>query len=283
MSACAWLEKQGVYVTYLGVDTTGIVQPDDLLSAISKETFLVSIMTANNETGSVQPIAQLAHICRHHGITFHTDATQAVGKVSVDVEELGVDLLTLSAHKINGPKGIGALYMRKGIALAPLIHGGKQEDGLRAGTENVAGIVGIGKAADLAVQRLPEMKRITKLRDRLERGILEIVPEARLNGNSNKRLPNTLNMSLPGMRGESIVIAMDQQGVSFSSGSACRSGSPKPSHALLAMGLSVEEAHCAIRLSLGIFNTEDEIDRALSLFRKVLQNAGSAVRFVPCR
>jgi cysteine sulfinate desulfinase/cysteine desulfurase-like protein len=240
-------------------------------------------MTANNETGAIQPISELADICRHHGIPFHTDATQAIGKINVDVDDSGIDLLTLSGHKINGPKGIGALYIRKGVTLVPLVHGGKQEGGLRAGTENVAGIVGLGKAAELAVQRLTEMERVTVLRDRLERGIREIVPEAKLNGNSHKRLPNTLNIYLPGVRGESVVIAMDQQGVSFSSGSACRSGSPKPSHALLAMGLSDEEAHCAIRLSLGIFNTEEEIDRTIDIFEKVLKNAGLTVRFVPCR
>jgi len=283
LSACAWLEKQGATVTYLPVDNTGMVQPQDLASAITKDTFLVSIMTANNETGSIQPVSELSAICRRQGIPFHTDATQAIGKIPVDVEESGVDLLTLSGHKINGPKGVGALYIRKGIVLDPLIHGGKQEDGLRAGTENAGGIVGLGKAAELAVQRLPGMKRVAQLRDRLEKGIREIVPEARVNGNIRSRLPNTLNISLPGLRGESVVIAMDRQGVSFSSGSACKSGSPKPSHALLAMGLTSEEAHCSIRLSLGIFNTENEIDQTVSLLRKVVQNAGSAVRFVPCR
>jgi cysteine sulfinate desulfinase/cysteine desulfurase-like protein len=260
-----------------------MVQPEDLLSAITNNTCLVSIMTANNETGTLQPISELADICRHHGIPFHTDATQAIGKINIDIAALGVDLLTLSGHKINGPKGIGALYIRKGVSLDPLVHGGKQEDGLRAGTENVAGIVGLGKAAELAVKRLPETGRVKTLRDRLENGIIEIVPEAKLNGNTHKRLPNTLNISLPGVRGESLVIAMDQEGISFSSGSACRSGSPKPSHALLAMGLSDEAAHCAIRLSLGIFNTEEEIDQTIYLFKKVLKDAGTTVRFVPCR
>ena len=199
------------------------------------------------------------------------------------MDESGVDLLTLSGHKINGPKGTGALYIRKGITLAPLLHGGNQEGGLRSGTENVAGIAGIGKAAELAGQRLPEMERVALLRDRLERGIRKIAPEATLNGSSQNRLPNTLNISLPGLRGESVVIAMDQQGVSFSSGSACRSGSPKPSHALLAMGLSEEKAHCSIRLSLGILTTDEEIDRTIDILETVLKNAGSTVRFVPCR
>lgn len=283
LKACAWLEKKGARVTYLNVDTAGMVRPGDLLSAITENTCLVSVMTANNETGTIQPVSELADICRQRGVPFHTDATQAVGKIPVDVNELGVDLLTLSGHKINGPKGIGALYIRKGAALVPLVHGGKQEDGLRAGTENVSGIAGLGKAAELAAQRLPEMKRVAMLRDRLEQGIREIAPEATLNGSAHTRLPNTLNMSLPGVRGESLVIAMDRQGVSFSSGSACRSGSPRPSHALLAMGLSDEEAHCAVRLSLGILTTKEEIDRTISLLNNVLKNAGTSVRFVPCR
>jgi cysteine desulfurase NifS len=283
LAACKWLEERGVRVTYLGVDSTGIVHPDDLLPAITEKTSLVSIMAANNETGVIQPISEMAAICRHHGIPFHIDATQAIGKINIDVENSGIDLLTLSGHKINGPKGIGALYIRKDIMLDPLIHGGKQESGLRAGTENVAGIAGLGKAAERAVQILPGMKRVEKLRDRLERGIREIVPEVKLNGSRHKRLSNTLNISVPGIRGESLVIAMDQQGVSFSSGSACRAGSPKPSHALIAMGLSDEEAHCAIRLSLGIFNTEEEIDRTIDIFEKVINNAGAEVKFVPCR
>jgi len=283
LAACSWLEKKGVHITYLGVDEAGRVKPEDLASAISEKTCLVSIMSANNETGSVQPLAELADICRKHSVPFHTDATQAIGKINVDVDNPGVDLMTLSGHKFHGPKGIGALYIRKGIYPDPLIHGGRQEGGLRAGTENVIGIVGLGKAAELAVQRMPQMAAVRVLRERLESGLKKIVPDAILNGHMNARLPNTLNMSLPGVRGESLVMAMDQQGVSFSSGSACRSGSPKPSYALLAMGLSEEEAHCSIRLSLGIENTEKEIDRTIMLFEKVLINAGTAVRFVPCR
>jgi cysteine sulfinate desulfinase/cysteine desulfurase-like protein len=189
----------------------------------------------------------------------------------------------MSAHKLYGPKGVGALYIRKGIVLEPIMHGGKQEGELRAGTENVIGIVGFGKAAELAVQRLPEMDRIRKLRDRLGKGIKELIPEAKLNGHKKERLPNTLNMCLPGLRGESIVLALDQKGVSLSSGSACRSGSPKPSHALLAMGLSEEEAHCSIRLSLGLGNTIEGIDRTISVFEEVIRDASSTVRFVPCR
>lgn len=283
LSVCRWLEQQGYPLTWLGVDKTGRVRPEDLSAALTGKTCLVSIMTANNETGSIQPVAELAEICRKHGVPFHTDATQAVGKINVDVDEFGADLMTLSGHKLHGPKGIGALYIRKGIRLEPLIHGGKQEGGVRAGTENVLGIVGLGKAAELALQNLPKMRDIMSLRDSLERGLQEIVPDAKVNGHRQHRLPNTLNITLPGVRGESLVMEMDHRGVSFSSGSACRSGSPKPSHALLAMGLSEEEAHCSIRLSLGIENTNEEMKRTLYLFEKVLNHAGTTVRFVPCR
>ncbi|GBD97400.1 MAG TPA: aminotransferase class V-fold PLP-dependent enzyme [Nitrospirae bacterium] len=283
LAACAWLEKYGFQITRLDVDETGTLNPGELESAINGKTCLVSIMLANNETGSLQPVAEMARICRQRGVLFHTDATQAAGKIPLDVGELGVDLLTLSGHKLYGPKGVGALYVRKGVRLEPLIHGGKQEGSLRAGTENSIGIAGLGKAAELAIQRLPEMKRIRALRDKLEKGIRELFPEAGLNGKESERLPNTLNICLPGLRGESIVMAMDQKGIALSSGSACRSGSPKPSHALLAMGLSEEEAHCSIRLSLGLQNTEEEIERTVSIFKQVIKEAGSTVRFVPCR
>lgn len=283
LSVCSWLERCGFEITYLQVDGTGRVNPEDLVREIKETTCLVSIMTANNETGSINPIHELAQICRQRSVPFHSDATQAIGKIHVDVEDLEVDLLTLSAHKLYGPKGVGALFMRKGMSLEPLIHGGKQEWAYRAGTENVPGIVGLGKAAELAAQRLPDMDNVCILRDRLEQGIRDLVPGARLNGHVRERLPNTLNMFLPGMRGESVVMAMDQEGVAFSSGSACRSGSPRPSHTLLAMGLSDEEAHCSIRLSLGRENTVDEIDRTILLFKKAKKNAANAVQFVPCR
>jgi cysteine sulfinate desulfinase/cysteine desulfurase-like protein len=244
---------------------------------------LVSIMTANNEIGTVQPIAELARIANEHGVLFHTDATQAIGKIPIDVTELNVDFLTLSGHKIYGPKGVGALYMRKGIELDPLIHGGEQERDLRAGTENVIGIVGLGKACELARQHLAQMDRIRQLRDKLEQGIKDIIPDARLNGHLTERLPNTINLHLPGLRGESVVLALDQKGVCISAGSACHSGSPAPSHALLAMGLSEDEAHCSIRISLGIRNTEDEIDRTLSLLKELVQDDKTQIRFTICR
>ncbi len=283
LMACKWLGKSGFQITYLKVDKTGRVSPEDLASSISEKTCLISIMTANNETGTIQPVAELADIAGRRGVLFHTDATQAVSKIPLDVESPGVDMLTMSGHKLYGPKGVGALFIRRGVVLEPVIHGGGQESGLRAGTENVIGIVGLGKASELAVQRLPDMDRVRLLRDRLEKGIREIFPEAKLNGHRDDRLPNTLNMCLPGLRGESLVLALDQRGVSISSGSACRSGLPEPSHALLAMGLSDEEAHCSIRLSLGFGNTIEEIDRAISLFKEVIREAGSTVRFVPCR
>ncbi len=283
LSACDWLEKSGFQITYLEVDKTGRIDSRDLDAAINKKTFLVSIMTANNETGTIQPIAELAHTAGEKGILFHTDATQAVAKIPLDVNVLGVDLLTMSGHKLYGPKGVGALYVRKGIHMENLVHGGSQEGGLRAGTENVTGIVGLGRAAELAVQRLSDMGRIRQLRDVLEKGIMELLPGTRLNGHREERLPNTINLYLPGIRGESLVMAMDQRGVALSSGSACRSGSPEPSHSLLAMGLSEEEAHCSIRLSLGIENTGEEIERVISIFKEVIQETGSTVRFVPCR
>ncbi len=281
---CAWLEKSGFQVTFLPVDSYGRVDPDNLERAITDSTFLVSVMAANNETGSIQPIAQLAAIARRRGVFFHTDAVQAVGKIPLNVEELGIDFLTLSGHKFYGPKGVGALYLRRGIHLEPLIHGGEQEGGLRAGTENTVGIAGVGKAAEIAGERLGEMdRRVRPLRERLWEGIRRLVPSARLNGHPDYRLPNTLNVSLPGIRGESMVLALDQKGVSLSSGSACRAGSPRPSHALLNMGLSEEEAHCALRFSLGIRNTEEEMDRTLRNMEEVIRESMNTVRFVPCR
>lgn len=284
LRTCEWLEKFGFDVTYLPVDKYGMVRPEDLEEALTEKTFLVSIMMANNETGSIQPIGQLASIAREQGALFHTDGVQAVGKIPIDVQALGVDFLSMSGHKLHGPKGVGALYIRKGIELEPLIHGGEQEGGMRSGTENTAGIIGFGKAAELAEVHLKEMNdRVRRLRDRLWEGISRLVPGAKLNGHPELKLPNTLNVSLPDIRGESVVLALDQKGVSLSSGSACRSGSPKPSHALLAMGLSEEQAHCALRFSLGIRNTEEEIDRTLELIDEVIRESMITVRFTPCR
>ncbi len=283
LEPCRWLEKFGFRVTYLPVDRTGRVDLDDLEAAIRPETLLISIMTANNETGTIQPIAELAGIAKKHGVLFHTDATQAIGKIPIDVRELGVDFLTMSGHKIYGPKGVGALYMRKGILIDPLIDGGGQEGGIRSGTENIIGVVGLGMAVELAGQHLSQVENVRILRDRLEDGIKELIPDATLNGHRTKRIPNTINMTLPGLRGESVVLALDQKGISISSGSACHSGSPEPSHALLAMGLSEEEAHCSVRISLGIRNTEEEIERTLSSLEEVLRDDKNIVKFALCR
>ncbi|MFQ5607812.1 MAG: aminotransferase class V-fold PLP-dependent enzyme, partial [Candidatus Zixiibacteriota bacterium] len=283
LETCRWCERFGFDVTYVSVDATGRIKPDNLRAAVTPGALLVSIMMANNETGSIQPVAELAAIAHDNGALFHTDATQAIGKIPVDVAALDVDMLTHSSHKLYGPKGVGALFVKKGVELDPLVHGGKQEGGRRAGTESVINIIGLGRAADLAAQRLPDMERVSRLRDSLEAGIRKALPEARLNGHETERLPNTLHMTLPGLRGESLTLALDQRGISISSGSACRSGSPRPSHALLAMGLSEEDAHCAVRLSLGIHNTQDDIDFTLKALGEIVNGGKSTVRFVPCR
>ncbi|TES90307.1 MAG: aminotransferase class V-fold PLP-dependent enzyme, partial [Anaerolineales bacterium] len=282
LSTCQFLEGLGYSITYLEVDGDGWLTPDSLQKAVTGDTILVSIMMANNEVGTILPIKELSHIAHERGILFHTDAVQAVGKIRMDVQELGVDLLSLSGHKFYGPKGIGALYVRKGIGLEPVIHGGKQEVGLRAGTENVPAIVGLGRAAELAVQTLQHTEKIEILRDKLEQDIIKLLPEARLNGHPQKRLPNTLDLTLPGLRGESIVLAMDQHGVSLSSGSACKSGSPEPTHVLIAMGRTEEEAHCSVRFSLSYHTTEEDITETLSVLAQVLEEK-SIVRLMPCR
>ncbi len=284
LATCSWLQSNGFRLTYLPVSAAGRVRPEDLARALTPDTCLVSIMLANNETGALQPIRELAALTNAAGALFHTDGVQAVGKIPVDVEDLGVDFFSLSGHKFHGPKGIGALYIKKGINLEPLIHGGGQEGGRRAGTENTPGIVGLGVAAALAEKRLAAMAMVVQdLRDELWQGLKNIFPDARLNGPLEERLPNTLNVTLPGFRGESLVLALDQQGISFSSGSACRSGSPKPSHALLALGLTEEEAHCTIRLSLGLDNTREDIASTLAAFKRVKHDSTATVRFVPCR
>ena len=282
LGACGFLEKNGYRVTYLGVDENGWLEPEKLRTAVTEDTILVSIMMANNEVGTILPIKELSSICREKGVLFHTDAVQAVGKIKVDIQELGVDMLSISGHKFHAPKGIGALYVRKGINLEPLIHGGKQESGIRAGTENVPAIVGLGKAAELATYTLRDSDRIRVLRDKLEEGIRNLVPDASLNGHPENRLPNTLNLTLPGLRGESIVIALDQHGISLSSGSACKSGSPEPTHVLIAMGRTDEEAHCSVRFSLSRYTTEEDIDYTVSALAQVLKEK-ETVRLMPCK
>ena len=283
LKPCRFLESQGWEVTYLDVDEFGMVRPEALLAAITDRTILVSIMYANNEYGTIMPIAGLAAIAHEHGAIFHTDAVQALSKIPVDVDALGVDLASFSGHKVHGPKGVGALYVRKGIELEPLLHGGRQEHGLRAGTENVPGIAGFGKACELAVRWLPAMEGVRALRDRLEREIRRIVPDALVNGHPEQRLPNTLNVTLPGYRGESIVVQMSRKGIAVSSGSACKAGSAEPSHALLALGLTAEQAHCSLRISLSHSTTQDDVDRAAAALEDVIRESRAGVRFVPCR
>ena len=283
LATCRYLERTGWRVTYVGVDADGIVAPDAVRAALAPDTVVVSVMTANNEVGTVQPVADLAAVTHAAGALFHTDAVQAAGKIPVDVVSLGIDLASFSAHKIHGPKGVGALYVRKGVAIEPLVHGGRQEAGLRAGTENVAAVVGMGRAAELALAGLGDAGRLRDLRDRLEAGIRELVPGARRNGHPEHRLPNTLNLTLPGLRGESLVIALDRHGVALSSGSACKSGSPDPTHVLLAMGATPEDAHCAVRLSLSSDTTGDDVDAALGALAHVLDELETTVRFLPCK
>ncbi len=283
LEACTFLERMGWEVTRLEVDADGRVDPERLRAAMTGRTVLVSVMTANNEVGTVQPIGELCRIAREGGALFHTDAVQAAGKTELRPEALGVDLLTLSAHKIHGPKGVGALYVAEGVELEPLVHGGSQERGLRAGTENVAGIVGAGEAARLAAAAVGRAGEVAALRDRLEEGILGLVPGARVNGHRRERLPNTLNVTLPGIRGESLVIAMDRRGISMSSGSACKSGSPEPTHVLRAMGRTDQEAHCAVRLSLSRDNTRRDVEATLATLDQVLREMRSTVRFLPCK
>jgi len=282
LGAFEFLERNGYRVTYLGVDDDGWLEPEKLHTAVTEDTILVSIMLANNEVGTILPIKDLSSICREKGVLFHTDAVQAAGKIKVDIQELGVDMLSISGHKFHAPKGIGALYVSRGIELEPLIHGGKQESGIRAGTENIPAIVGLGKAADLATYTFRDSDRIRVLRDKLEEGIRNLLPDARLNGHSNYRLPNTLNLTLPGLRGETIVIALDQHGISLSSGSACKSGSPEPTHVLIAMGRTEEEAHCSVRFSLSRYTTEEDIDYTVSALEKVIKEK-DMVRLMPCK
>jgi cysteine sulfinate desulfinase/cysteine desulfurase-like protein len=222
-------------------------------------------------------------VAHSRGALFHTDAVQAPGKIAVDVEEWGVDLLSIAAHKFHGPKGVGALYVRKGVELEPLVHGGKQETGLRAGTENVPAIVGMGKAAALAPTWIEDGPRQAGLRDRLEKEVRRLVPTAVLNGGRGHRLPNTLNLTLPGLRGESLVVALDQHGISLSSGSACKTGSPDPTHVLIAMGKSEESAHCALRFSLSHHTTDQHIDQTIKALAEVLEEMETTVRFLPCK
>ena len=264
LHTCQWLEKQGFRVTYLPVDGEGRVHPADVDKAIREDTILVSVMAANNEVGTLQPIGEIGEICRARGVLFHTDAVQAVGAVPIDVQALQVDLLSLSAHKIHGPKGVGALYVRKGTKLDSLLHGGAQERGFRAGTENLPGIVGLGKAIELATAQLADnAARMTALRERLIAGVMERVSGTRLNGHPTQRLPGNVNLSFEGVEGEALLLRLDLAGVAASSGSACTSGALDPSHVLMALGLTQAQAQGSLRLTLGTDTTAEEIDAVL--------------------
>ncbi|MDD6039997.1 MAG: aminotransferase class V-fold PLP-dependent enzyme, partial [Clostridia bacterium] len=256
---------QGYEVTYLPVDEYGIVSVEEVQKAIRPDTALITIMAANNEIGTLQPIAEIGRIAREAGILFHTDAVQAVGAIPVDVKAWNVDMLSLSGHKFHAPKGIGALYIRKGVRISNLIFGGAQERGLRAGTENLPGIVGLGKAIELAVAELPEYsERLTRLRDKLIDGILTAIPDVQLNGHRTQRLPGNVNVSVRYVEGEALLMRLDLAGIAASSGSACTSGSLDPSHVLLAIGLPHEVAHGSLRLSLGSETTEEDVDYVIA-------------------
>lgn len=272
LHTCEYLEKHGYDVTYLDVDADGKVSVEDVAAAIRPETILISIMFANNEIGTIEPIAAIGKLAREKGIYFHTDAVQALGHVAIDVEEMQIDLLSMSGHKLGAPKGIGAIYIRKGVKVTPLIFGGAQEKKMRAGTENIAGIVGMGKAVELAVSELPETKaRLEKMRDRLISGILTAIPNSKLNGHPVDRLPGNCNISFEFIEGESMLLLLDALGIAASSGSACTSGSLDPSHVLLAIGLPHEKAHGSLRLTLDIDNTEEEIDVVLEKLPPIVQ------------
>jgi cysteine desulfurase len=261
-----WLEGQGFELTYLPVGSDGIVDPDQVVRAITDRTILISVMAANNEIGTLQPVSAIGAIAKAHQIPFHTDAVQAAGAVPIDVNAWQADLLSLSGHKFHGPKGIGVLYIRTGTRVERLIHGGAQERGRRAGTENVAGIVGLGAAASLAGERLAAgAGRITALRNRLIDGIMTTIPDVRLNGDRERRLPNNANMSFKYIEGEALLLHLDLNGIAASSGSACASGSLEPSHVLLAIGLDAEDAHSSIRFTLSEATTQEEIDTVLGV------------------
>ncbi|MBQ3200926.1 MAG: cysteine desulfurase NifS [Clostridia bacterium] len=272
LHTCEALEKKGVEVTYLPVDENGMVTAEQVAAAITDKTILVTVMFANNEVGTIMPIAEIGRVCREKGVIFHTDAVQAVGHVPIDVKEMNIDLLSLSAHKFHGPKGVGALYMRKGIRLPAYIMGGAQERKRRAGTENVAGIVGLGAAVELACENLEESAaRMTALRNKLIDGLKERIPEIKLNGHPTMRLPNNVNYSIRYIEGESILLMLDMHGIAASSGSACTSGSLDPSHVLLALGLTHEIAHGSVRLTLCDDTTEEDIDYVLEVLPKITE------------
>ena len=272
LHACQRLERDGFEVTYLAVDVAGRVAPESVREALREDTVLVSIMHGNNEVGTIEPVAEIGEIVKQRGAVFHTDAVQTVGQIPTKAADLNVDLLSLSAHKFYGPRGVGALYVRRGVRVIPLIDGGGQERNLWSGTENVAGMVGLGRALQLAAQRMnDEQPRVTALRDRLIEGVLDRIPDVRLTGHRTERLPGSASFCMEGIEGESMVLLLDSMGICSSSGSACTSGSLEASHVLLAMGLPPEVAHGSLRLTLGKANTDADVDQVLEALPKIVR------------
>jgi len=271
LEVCKYLERGGFTVTYLPVDKYGLADPDDVRKAITSQTILISVIHASNEVGTIEPVEEIGKIARQAGVCLHADAVQTVGHMPVNVDKLNVDLLSISAHKLYGPKGTGALYVRKGTKLVPLVHGGAQEKGRRAGTENVPSIVGLGKAAQLAGQEMSEeADRLVHLRDRLINGLMEKIEDISLNGHPARRLPNNVNVNIDFVEGESMLLNLDLEGICASTGSACSSASLEPSHVLLALGLPPEQAHCSLRLTLGRGSTEADIERVLEVLPAIV-------------
>jgi len=272
LHTCQYLESDGFEVTYLPVDENGLVSSEQVRNAIKPNTILITIMFANNEIGTIQPIEDIGRIARERGVIFHTDAVQAIGNIPINVQQMNIDLLSLSAHKFYGPKGVGALYIRKGTKIISFLHGGAQERGRRASTENVPGIVGLGKAIELAVKNLPQYnKKLTELRDRTIEEIMKRVPFVRLNGDRHKRLPGNVNFSFEFIEGESLLLMLDMKGIAASSGSACTSGSLDPSHVLLAIGLPHEIAHGSLRITFGDENTQEDVDYLLETIPMIVE------------
>ncbi len=276
LNTCKYLANTGFTIDYLKVDSKGMIDFDTLKDSITDKTVMISVMYANNETGNIYPIEQIGELAKERGALFHCDAVQAAGKIPIDVKKMKVDLLTLSGHKLYAPKGIGALYIRRGVKLLPLIHGGHHERNRRAGTENVAGIAGFGKACEVALASMDKnAARLTKLRDRLHQGILDSIDQVTLNGHSSKRLPTTLNLSFDHVDGESLLLSLDMKGIAASSGSACTSGSVEPSHVLLAMGVPMKLALGSIRFSLGTESSKEEIDYLLEVLPPIVERIRS--------
>lgn len=271
LESTRFLETQGFSVTYIKPDKYGWVPPDKIKNAITKKTILISVMHANNEIGTIEPIEEIGQIAKEHEIYFHIDAVQTVGHIPVSVNELGVDLLSLSGHKFYGPKGVGALYIRKGTKITPIIHGGGQEMHIRASTENLIGIVGLGKAAEIIKGKIqPEITKLTELRDMLIKDLLERIPESKLNGHPTKRLPNNINIIIPNVEGEAVILHLNSLGIYASTGSACSSYDLGPSHVLLAIGLSQQMAHSSVRFTLGMWNTKEDIEYLLQVLTNIV-------------